>query len=93
MAEEKKSKISLKKNPVVGFNKPMGLSLTIQHGGGECTLDELKARAMDALRNDGNLLATGAKVTSIALYAKPEDGKCYYVAQTTRGEASGAVDL
>lgn len=93
--EKKSDKKAARKTaaPKVGFNKPMGVTATVQYGGNEWPLDELREKAMAMLQADPDLSESGAKVYSIALYIKPEEGMAYYTANTTKGEAGGCFEL
>lgn len=83
------SKVDLSKKP--GFNKPLGGDVVFQYGGAELSAKALteKAKAGAALHPE----LAGAKVNSLSVYAKPEEGMCYWVASHKGGEASGCFSL
>ena len=85
--------VDLKKKKKVGWNKPLGWNETLQIGEAEYSVKSLREKAMAALAADDSPIEDGCKVNSVDLYVKPEDGKCYYVAHTTRGDVSGDFDL
>lgn len=85
--------VDLHKKKKVGFNKPLGWGETLQVGGKDYSVKTLREKAMEHMCSDGSAVENGCKVNSVDLYVKPEDGKCYYVAHTTRGDASGEFEL
>lgn len=85
--------VDLHKKKKVGFNKPLGWNETVQANGKEYPVKTLREKAMADMCSDGSAVEDGCKVNSIDLYVKPEDGKCYYVAHTTRGDCSGEFDI
>lgn len=83
-----------KKTNTVGFNKPLGGDAVVQlPGGQEFSVKAVREKCMKAVSEDPELQEAKAKVNSMDVYLKPEEGKAYYVAKTADGEATGCVDL
>ena len=81
--------LTKKKKKKVGFNKPVGGDATFQLGGADYSAKALKDKALKILASEDGPAEDGCKVNSVDLYVKPEDGKCYFVAHTSRGDCSG----
>lgn len=65
--------------PVVG--------MSLQFGGIDVKLDEVRARALEAVK------AAGCEAASVDVYVKPEDGVAYWVGHGKDGDVSGSVPL
>lgn len=85
--------VDLNKKKKVGFNKPLGWNEVLQVGGTEYSVKALREQAMADMCSEESAVESGCKVNAIDLYVKPEDGKCYYVAHTTRGDVEGSISL
>ncbi len=86
--------MATKKEKTVGFNKPLGGDTVVQLSGGyEFSVKAAREKCMAVLEQDEFLKENKAKVNSVDVYLKPEEGKAYYVAKTSAGEATGCVDL
>lgn len=85
--------VDLKKKKHVGFNKPCGGDTLLQVDGADYSVKELRDKALKILAAEDSPCEDGCKVNAVDIYVKPEDGKCYYVAHTTRGDVEGAFEL
>lgn len=83
------NKIDLAKK--AGFNKPLGGDVVFQSGGAELSAKALTEKAKAAAEKHPDL--AGIKVNSLSVYAKPEEGMCYWVAVHRDGEVSGSFRL
>lgn len=67
--------------------KSLKVDMMLQYGGCDYDLNGLTERVCENYAEYGN---ADAKVDSIRIYLKPEDGKAYYVINDT---VTGSVDL